>query len=611
MSGESSKTTRRDFIKAIGAGTLSFTVSGAQPDPRTQARGHAKPRPNVILVLTDDQGYGDLGCHGNKAIRTPALDKLSKQSMRLTNFYVCPLCSPTRASLMTGRYNYRTGVVDTWVGLALMRSEEVTIAEVLQKAGYRTGVFGKWHLGDDFPLRPMDQGFEECLIHKGAGIGGRSNPPGNQYYDPVLFHNGQPKKYSGYCTDIFFGAALDFVEKHREQTFFAYIATNVPHVPLEIRDDEVKPYLDQGLDETTARHYAMLTNLDVNVDRLLRRLDELKLADDTIVIFMSDNGPAYGNRYNAGLRDIKGSVYDGGIRVPFFIRWPRMIRAGRENDRIAAHIDVLPTVLDLCGLPSSGLELDGISLVPVISGKAADWPDRTLFFQQCRPDSDGIDEPRLFTHCAARTQRYKIVMTAKNSRERNTKAIGVEETELYDMALDPGEAKNTSRDHPEVVLEMRRAYERWFREVTKGLGPVFIALGAREENPVTLNNQDLSGPGSTLSYSSWSKLSKNAEEEPEGYGVWNVQVVRDGNYRITFRFGPVNSGKDIPFKAGKAFFKFGDVSYSGDIESGSTRTSFALRLKKMKGPMETSVTGQRRDGKAVTPFFVDVEYLGD
>jgi arylsulfatase A-like enzyme len=604
--------TRRDFIKTVGGAAASGAFAFYSGVSFTSCSSGAKRLPNVVLVLTDDQGYGDLGCHGNDKIRTPHLDGFYEQSVRFTNFYVCPLCSPTRASLLTGRYNYRTGVIDTWVGWAMLRPDEVTLAEILRGTGYRTGIFGKWHLGDHFPLRPVDQGFEECLIHKGAGIGGRANPPENRYYDPILFHNEEPKEYRGYCTDIFFTSALEFIEDHRDEPFFAFIPTNVPHVPLEIKDEDVAPYTAMGLDEITAKHYAMLTNLDDNFGRLIEKLTELGLADDTIVIFMSDNGPAYGDRrYNAGLREAKGSVYDGGIRVPFFIRWPKKLPPGVDIDRIAAHIDVLPTVLSLCGAPPpQNVQLDGISLAPLLLNEAADWPDRTLFFQQCRPDREGINRPRLFTNCAARSQRYKIVMTSRDRRRRQTEAIGFEETELFDMIRDPNERTDIAGDHPDIVRRMRAAYEKWFKDVTRNLTPVPVGLGSPEENPVLLTNQDIFGPGAATSYSSWSRMSRNPEEEPDGYGVWNVKVIRSGRYRITLSLDPVGKDVTVPLKAGKAVFMLGASKKSEDIVEGSTKVNLELRLDEIEGAIETYFTGQRRDGKKITPFFIEVEYLG-
>jgi len=570
-----------------------------------------KRRPNVILVLTDDQGYGDLGCHGNPDIRTPRLDRFHAESVRFTNFFSCPLCSPTRASLLTGRYNYRTGVLDTWVGLAMMRPGERTMAELFRDAGYMTAIFGKWHLGDHYPLRPQEQGFEECLVHKGAGIGGRSNPPGNLYYDPVLYHNEEAKKYQGYCTDIFFQAALNFIEAHPAGPFFVYLATNVPHVPLEIAAEEIVPYVNAGLDETTARHYAMLANLDTNFGRLADGLERLGLADDTIVIFMSDNGPAFGNRYNAGLRDHKGSVYDGGIKVPFFIRWPRGLSGGRDVDRIAAAFDVLPTVLNLCGISlPPDVRLDGLSLMPLLTGSAPDWNDRTLFFQQCRPDRDGVDRPRLFTHAAARNQRYKIVMSARPSSERFSRPVRFEETELYDMTADPAESANIAALNPDIVRRMREEYEAWFRDVTSDMEPVRIHLGSPLQNPLVLNNQDLFGPEAALNYSSYGRLSRNPEEEPEGTGVWNVRVVRPGRYQIALRFGPVNKDAWVPLRKGRGVFRLGHVETAVDVDGGAREARFDVDLAEGDGTLETYLTGQRKDERPVTPFFVEVEYLG-
>lgn len=571
---------------------------------------HRRP-PNVVLVLTDDQGYGDLGCHGNKYIKTPYLDNFYQESSRFTNFYSCPLCSPTRASLLTGRYNYRTGVIDTWVGLAMMRSEEITIAEKLKEAGYKTGIFGKWHLGDHYPLRPIDQGFDESLIHKGAGIGGRTNPPDNHYYDPILYHNETPKKFYGYCTDIFFQAAIQFIEKHAKEPFFVYIPTNVPHVPLEIKEKEVLPYLKMGLDEITAKHYAMLTNLDQNFGRLLSKLDELDLSTNTIVIFTSDNGPAYRDlRYNAGLREGKGSVYDGGIKVPFFIRWPKKIIGGKDIDRIAHFIDVFPTLIDLCDISDSkDLSLDGISLAPLLLAKKVDWPDRYLFFQQSRPDPNGVDRPRLFVHCAVRSQNYKIVMTSRDPKKRQTEAIGLEQTELYDMLRDPGETLNIARSHPHLVRKMRLAYEKWFNNVTKNLSPVSIYLGSPLENPVILTNQDLYGPGAVAAYVSWGRLSRDPQAEPEGFGVWHVKTTRAGRYKITLRFGPLSGGREVPLKEGIAVFKLGKVYREEKIKEGSPRVSFFIELPQTEGALETYFTGQRKDGAKVTPFFVDIEFI--
>ncbi|MGH8245686.1 MAG: arylsulfatase, partial [Gammaproteobacteria bacterium] len=450
-----------------------------------------RPRPNVILIITDDQGHGDLGAHGNPKIRTPNLDKFAADAVEFRRFYVSPVCAPTRASLMTGRYNYRTGVVDTFLGRALMYPGENTIAEMLAGAGYRTGIFGKWHLGDNYPMRPMDQGFQESLVHKGGGIGQPSDPPGGEsYFDPILQHNGKAARTRGYCSDVFTDAAIRFISQARATPFFVYLAFNSPHTPLQVPDNYYLPYSKLNLgpsefpaigrsiggntpQDVTARVYGMVTNIDDNLGRLFAKLDELKLSRDTIVIFLTDNGPQQ-NRYNSGLRDRKSSVYEGGIRVPFFVRWPGVLRGGLKVDRIAAHIDVAPTLLDLCGIKRPDF-LDGISLSPLLKQQAEKWADRSLYIQYHRGD-----EPELHRAFAVQTQQYKLVQPLGAGPEKRASKA---EFELYDIAQDPFEFNNLAARRPDIVSRMRAGYEAWFREVgsTRGYAPSRIFLGTVHE----------------------------------------------------------------------------------------------------------------------------------
>jgi len=516
------------IVSTLGCILLTPTASGASEAPS---------RPNILLIMTDDQGYGDLGIHGNPKIKTPNIDRFAGESVRVKNFYVSPVCAPTRASLLTGRYNYRTGVVDTYLGRALMHPDEVTLAEVLAAAGYRTGIFGKWHLGDNAPLRAIDQGFQESLVIKGGGIGQPSDPPGgSSYFDPVLQHNGQPRRYQGYCSDIFAKAATDFLAEPGGRPFFAYLAFNCPHDPLEVPENELASYKSINLalsefpklgqpipasfaapPETTARVYAMITNIDTNVGRVLKALDDRRLAGDTIVIFMTDNGPAQ-VRFNAGLRGWKGSVYDGGIRVPFYIRWPGHFPAGHAVDRIAAHIDLLPTLVDACGLsPPAGVRLDGKSLLPLLRGvQRAGWPDRTLYFQWQRGDQPEPD--RAF---AARSQTYKLLR-----HEPLPGALKKPALELYDMEHDPLELHNIAAGHPEILSKMHADYLAWFKDVsaTRGYAPVRIELGGTREDPTLLTRQDWRGPraGWTLN----------------DLGYWEVNVARAGRFEIKAHVTP-------------------------------------------------------------------------
>jgi arylsulfatase A-like enzyme len=486
-------------------------------------------RPNVLLIVTDDQGYGDLGFHGNPQIKTPRLDGLARESAWFRSFYVSPVCSPTRASLMTGRYPYRTGVVDTFRGRSMMHPDEVTLAEMLGANGYRTGIFGKWHLGDNAPLRPIDQGFQEALVHRGGGIGQVSDPPGSSYFDPILMHNGKEMRTKGYCSDVYTDAAERFIEADRDRPFFAYVAFNAPHEPLQVPDRDLKPYL--GLKpfrgeagdghslpasiraDVTARVYAMVSNIDANVGRLLDKLDTLGIARETIVVFLTDNGPQQ-PRFNAGMLDRKGSVHEGGIRVPCFVRWPGVIESGRVVEKIAGSIDLTPTILEACGVSKpESVGFDGRSVLPLLKGDAVAWPDRTLYFQWHRGDV-----PQLHRAFAARSDRYKLVQP-KGFEPLPLPALP--HYELFDMVIDAKEQDDIARSHPEIVESMLQGYEAWFRDVgsTRNFAPPRIHLGSPVEDPATLTRQDWRGEAT-------------AWEPGDEMGGWDVEVVGPGTYDL-------------------------------------------------------------------------------
>jgi arylsulfatase A-like enzyme len=546
------------------------------------ADGASGPRrPNVLLVITDDQGHGDLGFHGNPRIHTPNLDALARRSARLERFHVSPVCAPTRASLLTGRYNYRTGVVDTYLGRALMAADETTLAEMLAAAGYATGIFGKWHLGDNYPLRPMDQGFQESLVLKGGGLGQPSDLPGGErYFDPVLLRNGRPTRTRGYVSDVITEAAARFIEANRERPFFAYLAFNAPHAPLEVPEYYRALYRDLESDPL-ARVYGMVTNIDDNVGRLLSRLDELRLAEDTIVVFLTDNGPQT-ERYNGGLRGVKGTVYEGGIRVPCFIRWPAVIRESISIENIAAHIDLAPTILEACGVERpSGVRLDGVSLLPLLRRDKVQWAARTLYFQWHRGD-----RPELYRAFAAVSDRWKLLQP-----------LGVEpgklpdplKFELYDLAADPSEKDDLAGRFPERVEEMRRGYEGWFKDVSAGRGfdPPRIALGASAENPVVLTRQDWRGP--------------RAGWNPGDLGHWEVQVAAAGDYEFTLRFAATG--------AGAARLSLGQAVIERPIAEGQTSCTLGpARLEAGPGRLEASISS---GGEPHGVLFAEVKRLGE
>lgn len=504
------------------------------------ARG-AEPRPNVVLVMTDDQGYGDLGAHGNPVIRTPHLDRLARESARWTRFYVSPVCAPTRAALLTGRYNYRTGVTDTFLGRAMMHPDEVTLAERLAQAGYRTGIFGKWHLGDNYPMRPMEQGFQESLVHRGGGIGQPSDPPeATSYFDPILFHNGAERRESGYVSDVITNAAIEYIGRESQQPFFVYLAFNAPHTPLEVPDsyhdlyreadfaperfsDEGQPLPKRSNARELARLYGMVTNIDDNLGKLFAALDEQGLSDSTLVIFLTDNGPQ-GVRYNAGMRGHKGTVYEGGIRVPLFVRWPKRV-APADHQLPAAHIDLVPTILDACGIESGAIPLDGRSLWPMLSGQSNELAPRVLFTQWHRGDA-----PERYRAFAAFDERWKLLRP--ESRE-NLGPARDEQFELYDIASDPYETRNVAADHPEIVTRLKGNYDRWFDDVcaTRGFAPPRIVLGADAENPSTLTRQDWRG--------------NEAGWTPQSIGHWEVEFANPGKYRFELLLGEPLTGRVV------------------------------------------------------------------
>jgi arylsulfatase len=397
----------------------------------------------VILIITDDQGYGDFGFTGNPHVKTPTLDKFASESIRFTNFYVSPVCAPTRSSLMTGRYSLRTGIRDTYNGGAIMAANEITIAEMLKQASYSTGIFGKWHLGDNYPSRPIDQGFDESVVHLAGGMGQVGDfttyfKKERSYFDPLLWKNGKQQSYKGYCSDIFTEEAIRFIEKNKEGPFFCYLSFNAPHTPLQIPDeyyqiyksidpssgfhDDGKPFpeMTEKDKEDARKVYAMVTNIDLNIARVLDTLKKLEIDENTIVIFMTDNGPQQ-RRYVAGLRGLKSSVYRGGINVPFLVKYPALDIGNVDLDITSAHIDVLPTLAELCNVyvPNDRI-IDGKSLVPLINDKPDEWKDRSLFFNWTRK------YPELYNNMALQKGEYKLVAHADFNADIN-------EFELYNL----------------------------------------------------------------------------------------------------------------------------------------------------------------------------------
>lgn len=506
----------------------------------------AEARPNIVLIMTDDQGYGDLGITGNPVLETPNIDSFARESAWMLNFHVSPVCSPTRACLMTGRYNYRTRVIDTFKGRSMMDPAEVTVAEVLREAGYATGIFGKWHLGDEYPMRPNDQGFEEALVLRGGGLAQPSEPIENQrrYTNPILFHNDRRVQTEGYCTDVYFAAAIEFMKSRQDarKPFFAYIAPNAPHGPFhDVPQALYEKYKARDLSglftsgwknaDTLARIFAMEENIDQNVGRLMTFLGEQGLKENTLVIYMVDNGPD-GPRYVGPMRGMKSEVHDGGIRSPFFAHWPARLKSDTRSDRIAAHIDVMPTLMEAAGVSvPAGLKLDGRSLLPLLEGREIDWPDRTLVLQTHRGN-----EPIPTHHIAVRNQRWKLVHPTGFGREELPSNVP---WELYDMTADPAEARNLADAQPEVMRQLAEAYEAWFKDVSTtrpdNYAPPRIVIGSDHDTTTMLTWQD------------W------RVGDPQGWGKggkWLLHAERDAVYDVVLRWREPIQAATVSIRAG-------------------------------------------------------------
>lgn len=480
-------------------------------------------RPNIVFVLTDDQGFGDLGCHGNPVIRTPNLDRFHARSVRFTDYHVGPTCAPTRAGLFTGHYANSTGVWHTIGGRSLLRREEWTLASALAENGYRTGLFGKWHLGDAFPYRPQDRGFQKVVTHGGGGISQVWDYWGNDYFDDTFLEDGKPVQFEGYCTDIWFDQALAFIEQNRDVPFLCCITPNAPHWPYNVPDRYRELYRKADLPEDRRAFYGMITNIDENFARLEQKLTDLHIEDDTILIFMTDNGTSCGGTfdenqfliegYNARMRGMKNSEYDGGHRTPFFLRWPAAgFQGGWDIEEVTANVDIMPTLLDLCGCPvPPGRNFHGTSLKPLLEKKQI--PDRAVV-----TDSQRLPVPVKWRKSAVLRGQWRLING----------------TQLYDIRTDPGQQNDIAAVHPAIVARLRQDYEQWWGLVSEKFDqeiPVEIGTPAEPETLVTCHdwrNDDCSCP--------WHQ--GHIRQAMAANGYWEIDVKTPGRYRFELRRWP-------------------------------------------------------------------------
>ncbi len=459
---------------------------------------HAAPlagrHPNIIFLLTDDQGYGDLSAHGNPILKTPNLDRLNAEGVRFEDFCVSPTCSPTRSALMTGRHEFKNGITHTILERERMTLKATTLPQVLKTAGYTTGIFGKWHLGDEPEYRPDARGFDEMFIHGAGGIGQTypgscGDAPGNKYFDPTILHNGTFEKTKGYCTDVFFAQAQEWIESVKgKRPFYAHIATNAPHGPYIARPEDKALFAGKVEGEDVQNFFGMLHNIDQNLGLLLAKLKEWGIENDTLVVFMNDNGGTAGTKvFNAGLRAQKGTPWMGGIKASSLWRWPGTLTPAPVN-KLCAHIDFFPTLAELAGATLSGevkAQVEGRSLVPLLENPNADWPDREFFTHVGRWPKDADPQQYKFTNCSVRNTRWQLVSAgggnAKPRARAQAKATGAVKKEsiaesgpepiaaaqwqLFDLQADPGEQTDVAAANPDVVKKLTGAYDAWWTSV--------------------------------------------------------------------------------------------------------------------------------------------------
>ena len=449
------------LVRRAAVACLSLSAAfGAEVKP-SGGTALAGQRPNIIFIITDDQGYGDVSANGNPVLKTPNMDRLHAEGVRFTDFHVSPTCAPTRSALLTGRHEFKNGVTHTILERERMTLDAVTLPQVLKTAGYTTGIFGKWHLGDEDEYQPERRGFDEVFIHGGGGIGQHypgscGDAPGNTYFSPLIKHNGKLEKTDGYCTDVFFAQATKWIESVKGgKPFYLHLATNAPHGPLQVRQEDEARYQGKG----PAKYFGMVANIDDNIGKLLAKLTEWGLEKNTLVIFMNDNGGTGGvGVFNAGMRGQKGTAFLGGTRASSFWRWPGTLKPA-DVTKLTAHLDFLPTLAELAGAKLDekvAKQSEGRSLVPLLENPAAAWPSRTLFTHVGRWEKGQPPETGKYVKCSVRTPEYHLVSAEKGAQPAWM---------LFDVRTDYGEKQDIAAQHAEIVAEMSGAYEKWWASV--------------------------------------------------------------------------------------------------------------------------------------------------
>lgn len=553
----------------------------------------ASDRPNVILIVTDDQGYGDMSCHGNPFLKTPSLDRLANESVNLEDYHVDPVCTPTRASLMTGRYCSRTGAWDVTQGRQLLRRDEITMADIFAHSGYRTGMFGKWHLGDVWPFAPRYRGFEHVFRHLAGGIDEIGNPSSNDYFDDTYYHNGRKEKRDGYCTDVFFDQCWRFINQKSEKPFFAYLPLNAMHSPHTVPDHYADPFREKGLSEIQSKFFGQIVHFDEHLGRFLKKLEQKELEKNTIIIFMSDNGTAQGvlksdpkNSFDAGMRGQKGSVFDGGHRVACFARWPGKFPAAKKIQTLTSCRDWLPTLIELCNLqPASQIKFDGQSIASLLTGDNQRWPDRTMFIER------QADQPKLggtgkrvgnYPRFAVLTQQWRLVGK-----------------KLFNIQQDPAQSHDIAKDHPEIVATLYQKYERHFADVySQSAQHERFTVGNEAANPILLTVRDWHP---TRGQVIW-KQSQLGDNTIAINGFWAIDVDADGDYTVRLARSPRDA--PLPMQAERVKLKIGDQQWEKQTIAEATHATFEIELTAGPALLQTWFSGT--DSGKRGAYFVEI-----
>ena len=562
-------------------------------------------KPNVVLILTDDQGYGDISCLGNPVLRTPHIDSLWANSIRCTDFHVAPICTPTRSELLTGRDAFYNQATFVCMGRSLLRADLPTIADIFTQNGYRTGHFGKWHLGDNYPYRPQDRGFQETIYHPAWGITSAADYYGNDYFDDYYRHKDQIEKYGGYCTDVWFNEAISWIEQYENQPFFAYIATNAPHGPLWVPDQYREPY-HKDVSANEASFFGMIANIDENLGRLEKFLIRKDIKDNTILIFMTDNGTATGeNVYNAQMRGRKASLYEGGHRVPFFVHWPAGgLQGGRDVDGLTRGTDIFPTLIDLCQLDvDDGLTFDGLSLADSLQNSQPVSSERKAIVQFGHSNL-GVWGYTEKDHAVVMWNQWRFL---------------INENELYNISRDPSQVSDCSNNYPNLVKQLRDYYEDWWGNLGNNLDvhqP--LTIGNEHENPTRLSSCDWAWV--------YADNQPNIRDCVMDSGTWHLEVDKKGLYSFTLRRWPKESGLRIPdsapvmqgidgfWPAGKALpvsksgIQVGLDSKQQMVKPTDTESRFEMVLK--TGPTTLKTWWyDANDSMLAGAYYVTVEHL--